>query len=140
MRHRPHRPSPAMVVALIALFVALGGTGYAAATGSIDSREIKNSSIQGTDVKDKSLTPKDFQGSVGDRPGATAPRVPPERRAYRAGRGRSEPRAIRATTGYGPGRRDQRGHTYGTQFAVTRNGFATVPPRATPENGRPVAV
>ena len=70
MRHRPPRPSPAMVIALIALFVALGGTGYAAATGSIDSREIKNSSIQGTDVKDKSLTTKDFKGSVTGKTGA----------------------------------------------------------------------
>ena len=64
MRKGLGRPSPAMVVASIALFVALGGTGYAAATGSIDSREIKNSSIKGTDVKDKSLTTKDFKGSV----------------------------------------------------------------------------
>ncbi|MEA2444235.1 MAG: hypothetical protein QOJ12_1527, partial [Thermoleophilales bacterium] len=29
-RFRPRPPSPAMAVALIALFVALGGTGYAA--------------------------------------------------------------------------------------------------------------
>jgi len=73
MRERIHRPSPAMVVALFALFVAMGGTGYAAATGSIDSRELKNSSIQGVDVKDKSLTAKDFSGSVRGatgRPGA----------------------------------------------------------------------
>ncbi len=37
------RPTPAMVVSLIALFVALGGTGYAAAT--IGSAQIKNNSI-----------------------------------------------------------------------------------------------
>ena len=100
MRHRPHRPSPAMVIALIALFVALGGTGYAAATGSIDSREIKNSSIQGTDVKDKSLTPKDFQGSIrgpAGRDGATGAAGAPGLRRRR--RDRAEPRAIRATTG-----------------------------------------
>jgi hypothetical protein len=29
---RSHRPSPAMVVALVALFVALGGSSYAAIT------------------------------------------------------------------------------------------------------------
>ena len=74
MRHRPHRPSPAMVIALIALFVALGGTGYAAATGSIDSRELKNSSVQGVDVKDKSLTAKDFNGSVRGATGAAGAR------------------------------------------------------------------
>jgi hypothetical protein len=86
MRHRVHRPSPALIVALIALFVALGGTGYAAATGSIDGREIKNSSIQskdiknssvtGSDVKNKSLTPGDFSGSVTGPAGAQGARGP----------------------------------------------------------------
>ena len=45
------RPSPAMVVSLIALFVALGGTSYAVATGSIDSREIKNYTLTGKDMR-----------------------------------------------------------------------------------------
>ena len=63
MRSRMPRPSPALVVASIALFVALGGTGYAAATGSIDTREIKNSTIRGKDVKNKSLTGGDIQGN-----------------------------------------------------------------------------
>jgi hypothetical protein len=61
MRNRLGRPSPALVVALIALFVAMGGTGYAAATGSIDGREIKNSTIQGKDVKNSSLTGTDIK-------------------------------------------------------------------------------
>jgi hypothetical protein len=60
-----------MVVAGISLFVALGGTSYAAATGSIDGREIKNSTIQGKDVKNKSLTAKDFKGSVTGKTGKT---------------------------------------------------------------------
>jgi hypothetical protein len=34
------RPSPSMAVALIALFVALGGTGYAALT--ITGKNVKN--------------------------------------------------------------------------------------------------
>ncbi|HYI35365.1 MAG TPA: hypothetical protein VEX39_02070 [Thermoleophilaceae bacterium] len=50
-------------MASIALFVALGGTGYAAATGSIDTREIKNSTIRGKDVKNKSLTGGDVKGN-----------------------------------------------------------------------------
>ena len=79
MRLRLHRPSPAMVVALCALFVAMGGTGYAAATGAIDSREVKNNtirgkdvrngSLEGRDVKNRSLTPIDFKGSVRGRTG-----------------------------------------------------------------------
>lgn len=48
-------PSPAMVVALIALFVSMGGVSYGLATGVIDSREIKNRTIQGKDVRNKSL-------------------------------------------------------------------------------------
>ena len=41
-----HRPSPAMAVALIALFVALGGTGYAAV--KLNGKNIKDNSIPGT--------------------------------------------------------------------------------------------
>ena len=43
--------SYANVMATLALFVALGGTSYAAATGSIDSREIKNNTIRGKDIR-----------------------------------------------------------------------------------------
>jgi hypothetical protein len=50
-------------VALIALFVALGGTSYAAATGSIDSREIKNNSVRSGDVRNNSLTSSDVKNS-----------------------------------------------------------------------------
>ncbi len=44
-------PSPAMVVACVALFVALGGSAYALGTGVIDGREVKNYSLTGKDVK-----------------------------------------------------------------------------------------
>jgi hypothetical protein len=53
------QPSPAMVVALIALFMAMGGVGYAAAT--IGSAQIKNNSVRGKDVKNYSLTGKDIK-------------------------------------------------------------------------------
>lgn len=49
------RPSPALVIACIALFVSLGGVSYGLATGSISGREIKNRTITGKDVKDRSL-------------------------------------------------------------------------------------
>ncbi len=45
------RPSPALVISCIALFVALGGVSYGLATGSIDGREVKNRSLTGLDVK-----------------------------------------------------------------------------------------
>ena len=51
------RPSPAMVVALIALFVALGGTSYAALR--IGSKQIVNNSIRSIDVRDNTLRGKD---------------------------------------------------------------------------------
>lgn len=71
------RPSPALAVAMVALFAALGGTSYAAATGSIDTREIKNSTIRGKDVKNRSLTPKDFKGSVRGPKGPQGSQGPP---------------------------------------------------------------
>jgi len=53
------RPSPALVVAVLALVVALGGTSYAAA--KIGSPDIKNNSIKSTDIKDNSLKGKDVK-------------------------------------------------------------------------------
>ena len=44
-------PSPAMVIACIALFVAMGGSAAALATGVIDGREVKNYSLTGKDIK-----------------------------------------------------------------------------------------
>lgn len=47
----PSLPSPALVVACIALFGAMSGSAYAVATGSIDAREIKNYTLTGKDMK-----------------------------------------------------------------------------------------
>lgn len=48
-------------LALIALFVALGGTSYAAATGSIDSREIKNNTVRSKDIRNNSIQGRDIR-------------------------------------------------------------------------------
>ncbi|HVV91129.1 MAG TPA: hypothetical protein VHB53_11590 [Solirubrobacterales bacterium] len=48
------RPSPAMIVALVALVTALGGTAYAA--GRIDGNSIVKQSIGGGKLKKKTLT------------------------------------------------------------------------------------
>jgi hypothetical protein len=48
------RPSPAMVVALLALFVALGGTGYAAV--KVNGKNIKSRSIAGKKLKKDTVT------------------------------------------------------------------------------------
>ena len=63
------RLSYANVVASLALFVALGGTGYAAivVTGknvkdsSLTGRDVRNSSLTSADVKDGALLSKDFK-------------------------------------------------------------------------------
>jgi hypothetical protein len=65
-RVRALRPSPAMGVALLALFVALGGVGYAAAT--IDSADIKDDTIRGWDIhngtiRNGDLAPNALDGS-----------------------------------------------------------------------------
>ena len=66
------------VMATGAVFVALGGTSYAVATGSIDSREIKNNTVRSKDVRNRSLLATDFKagqlpaGPQGDT-GATGP-------------------------------------------------------------------
>jgi hypothetical protein len=54
-----HRPSPALVVAILALVVAMAGTSYAAT--QIGSAQIKNNSVKGKDVKDANLTGKDVK-------------------------------------------------------------------------------
>ena len=53
-----------MGVALTALFVALGGTSYAVATGSIDSREIKNNTVRSKDILNDSVLGNDVKSST----------------------------------------------------------------------------
>ena len=59
LTRRIPRPTPALVVAIVALFAALGGTSYAAA--KITGKMIENSTITGTDVKNRSLGPSDVK-------------------------------------------------------------------------------
>jgi hypothetical protein len=53
-------PSPAMVIAVIALFSSLGGVSYGLATGVIDSREIRDNTILSRDVRNRGLTGQDL--------------------------------------------------------------------------------
>lgn len=76
----------ANVVACVALFVALGGTGYAALTvtgknvrnGSLTGADIRNSSIASADVRDRSLLSKDFRSGQlpSGAPGVRGPQGP----------------------------------------------------------------
>ena len=51
----------ANVVASLALFVALGGTSYGVATGTIDSREVKNNSLSSKDIRNRTILGKDVK-------------------------------------------------------------------------------
>ncbi len=58
------RPSPAMVVALVALSVALGGVGYAATVlpaASVGTSQLKNNAVTAAKVKNGSLLRADFK-------------------------------------------------------------------------------
>src|SRR5712691_974691 len=57
------RPSPALVISMIALFVSLGGVSYGVATGSIDSREIKNNSIRSKDIRNNQVNTNDIRNN-----------------------------------------------------------------------------
>ena len=58
-----HRPSPAMLVAFVALLMAVGGTSYAAITlpaNSVGTKQIKKNAVTGAKVKNRSLKAVDF--------------------------------------------------------------------------------
>ncbi len=75
-----YRPSPALVISLIALFVSLGGGAYAL---TVTGGQVKNGSLTGKDVKKDSLTGREIRESkVG--------KVPRARVADRVGRRTSE--------------------------------------------------
>jgi hypothetical protein len=57
------RPSPALVISCIALFVSLGGVSYGVATGFIDSREIRNNTITSGDVRNNTLRTFDIRNN-----------------------------------------------------------------------------
>lgn len=57
------RPSPALVIACIALFVALGGVSYGLATNSIDSREIADNTIRSKDIRNDSVYTRDIRNN-----------------------------------------------------------------------------
>lgn len=93
-RRRFRRPGPALIVALLALAVALGGTGYAAVSlpaNSVGTEQLKNRAVTEQKVSLRSLRARDFaagqippgprgvQGQPGPRgpTGAAGPAGPP---------------------------------------------------------------
>jgi hypothetical protein len=75
------RPSVALVVACLALFVALGGVGYAAATigssaivdNSIRSKDVRNDNLRGKDIRADTVKGADVdESSLGKVPSAAS--------------------------------------------------------------------
>jgi len=62
MKRFIRRPSPATAIALLALFVALGGTGWAAIR--ITGKSVRNGTLTGKDVKRNSLTGRQIREST----------------------------------------------------------------------------
>ena len=64
MKRLVRYPSPAMVVACLALLVSLGGTGYAAIKlpkGSVGTKQLKKSAVTSPKVKNNALTGADIK-------------------------------------------------------------------------------
>jgi hypothetical protein len=99
---RAVRPSPAMVIAALALLVALAGTGYAAVTlpaNSVGPRQLQNNAVTTSKVKNHSLLKVDFapgQVSTGPR-GPVGPPGPPGSAGARGPTGPAGPSGTAAT-------------------------------------------
>lgn len=131
LRVTTRRPSPALVVSVIALVAATGGTGYAAAKlakDSVGAREVRSGAIASSELKDGGVRLKDLAADA--RPaaasrGATGPAGPqgaPGTPGPAGGQGPLGPRGERGPAGplldALPSGRMLRG-VYASQFQAT---------------------
>ena len=107
------RPSPALVVASLALAVALGGTSYAAVTlprNSVGTKQLRNGAVVSSKVRNHSLLARDFKrGQLPRGPvGPAGPAGPPGPKGPAGPPGSSGNLAVsvhEADAAVGPGRR-----------------------------------
>src|SRR5215469_18337672 len=74
MKRRLRAPGPAMVISLLALLVALGGTTYAATSlpkGSVGTAQLKNGAVTKTKINKKTIPALKGQRGPTGPPGAT---------------------------------------------------------------------
>ena len=67
MRDRIRRPSHATIVAYLALFVALGGTGYAAITlpkNSVGAKQLRTGAVTSKDIRDNNIRSRDIRNNT----------------------------------------------------------------------------
>jgi hypothetical protein len=125
-RRRLRLPSPAIVVAMLALLAATAGTAVAnhggphGPAGIVNSLDVQDNSLSGRDIKDHSLTAKEFKGGL-----------PRGRRGPRGLPGRMGPPGVGTQGPKGdPG---QKGDP-GTNGAPGKDGFALLDYNATTFN------
>lgn len=66
-KRRLRAPSPALVISVLALFVALGGTSYAALAipkNSVGTAQLKNNAVSGSKIKNGAVTSSKLSSSV----------------------------------------------------------------------------
>ena len=106
-----HRPSPAMVVAMLALVFALTGTGIAAVTAlprnSVGTKQLRNGAVVSSKVRNHSLLARDFRrGQLPRGPIGPAGPAGPQGPAGPAGPAGNLAVGVReADAAVGPGRR-----------------------------------
>ena len=132
------KPSPAMVVACLALFVALTGTSVAVVNvlpkNSVGTAQLKKDAVVSSKIKDASLKAVDF--AAGQLPaGPTGPRGHGRRRAERRHRRRRSERGPERNRAH---RRRRRGRP---ELALVRQSSRACPARSPSrvEAGRQVA-
>ena len=112
MRKLLRRPSPAMVVACLALLVALGGTGMAAATqlarNSVGTPQLKDGAVSNAEDQEQRRELREGRSAVAAPLGLRA--RPAARRAGRPAGSRRPSRCRRCCRPCRPGRRDRRDH------------------------------
>lgn len=87
---RPRRPSPALVISLVALFLAVAGTSYAAFSlpkNSVGTKQLKNGAVTGSKISNGAVTARKLNAT-----GVTVPN------ALHANSATSATRATDATT------------------------------------------
>src|SRR3954471_15963160 len=108
-------------IALIALFVAMGGTSYAAATGSIDGREIKNNSVSSTDLRNNGIRSRDVRNGALVKDDFKAGELPS---GAQGPRGFTGPRGATGATGAAfPTGNLPSGRTLKGTYSLAGNGF-----------------
>ena len=100
-RFRLRRPSGATLIAVVALFVALGGTGYAAFSlpkNSVGSKQLKNNAVTTSKIKNRAVTAGKINTS-----GLTVPNASHANRANNAINSTNATNATTAATANGQG-------------------------------------